>query len=160
MDYAYPWAELIGRFKFHAEPGWAAALAALIRSAPGAQELLAPPSLVLPMPLAPSRLRERGYNQAFELARRLAPAQADARLLLRTRDTASQLGLDRAARLRNVRGAFAVEPLRADAVAGQTVVLVDDVMTTGASLHAAAEALLRAGAASVSALVVARTPAA
>ena len=59
------------------------------------------------------RLRERGFNQAHELARRLAPRKTDARLLLRTRDTPAQSGLTRAERLRNLRGAFALEPLRA-----------------------------------------------
>ena len=75
---------------------------------------------MLPMPLAPARLAERGFNQALELARRLAPDQTDATLLLRTRETPPQSGLARAERLRNLRGAFALEPLRAAEVCGST----------------------------------------
>lgn len=157
-DYAWPWPECIGRFKFQGEPGWAAPLSALLRAAPGAEALLGAADRVLPMPLFPRRLRERGFNQALELARRLAPGRCDATLLLRLRDTPPQSGLTREQRLRNLRGAFAVEPLRAGDVRGRRMLLVDDVMTTGASLGAAAQALRAAGAARVDALVLARTP--
>ncbi|MGA8393023.1 MAG: phosphoribosyltransferase family protein, partial [Burkholderiaceae bacterium] len=87
----------------------------------------------------------------------LAPGQTDASLLLRTRHTPAQSALNRSERLRNVQGAFAVEPLRAHELQGQRVVLVDDVMTSGASLHAAALTVRQAGAAHVTALVFART---
>ena len=110
------------------------------------------------MPLARERLAERGYNQALLLARHLAPRKTDATLLLRTRHTPAQRELTRAERLRNVRGAFAVDPMRAHELRDQRVVLVDDVMTTGASLHAAATALRQAGVTHVTALVFARTP--
>ncbi|HZF85986.1 MAG TPA: phosphoribosyltransferase family protein, partial [Burkholderiaceae bacterium] len=110
-------------------------------------------------PLHVQRLRERGFNQALELARRLAPGRCDPALLLRLRDTPSQAGLPRAQRLRNLRGAFALEPLRRAEVDGRRVLLVDDVMTTGASLAAAAQVLREAGARQVDALVLARTPA-
>ncbi|MEO6856566.1 MAG: phosphoribosyltransferase family protein, partial [Rhodoferax sp.] len=99
-----------------------------------------------------------GFNQALELARHLAPHKTQAQLLLRTRHTAPQPTLNRAERLRNVQGAFALEPLRADVLRGQRVVLVDDVMTSGASLFAAAAVLKQAGAVHVTGLVVARTP--
>jgi predicted amidophosphoribosyltransferase len=122
-------------------------------------EALAASDVVLPMPLARSRLADRGFNQALELARRLAPApKLQPQLLLRLRDTAPQAALGRRERLDNVRGAFGVEPLRAAQVRGRRVVLVDDVMTSGASLHAAAAALRSAGAAHITAVVVARTP--
>jgi ComF family protein len=111
------------------------------------------------MPLAPGRLRERGFNQAHELARRLAPRKAEPRLLLRIRETPAQSGLSRAERLRNLQGAFALEPLRAEAVRGRRVVLVDDVMTSGASLFAAAQVLRAGGAAHITAVVLARTEA-
>ncbi len=91
-----------------------AASPTLLRSAPWVEPALEQADLVLPMPLAPARLRERGFNQALELARRLAPRKTDATLLLRTRDTPAQSGLARAERLRNLRGAFALEPLRAE----------------------------------------------
>jgi predicted amidophosphoribosyltransferase len=93
------------------------------------------------------------------LARQLSPHKADAHLLLRTRDTPSQRTLPRAERLANLVGAFAVEPLRAAQLRGKKVVLIDDVMTSGASLHTAARVLREAGAAQVSALVLARTEA-
>lgn len=156
LAYAYPWSGLIVQFKFQGRPGWASFLATLLRSAAGVEPALAAARFVLPMPLSAQRLRARGFNQAFELARRLAPAKADPALLLRIRDTAPQSALAREQRLRNVRGAFAVEPLRRGEIAGARVALVDDVMTSGASLHAAASALRQAGAQHITALVLAR----
>ena len=155
--YAWPWPECIAQFKFRGDAGWAAPFATLMRSAPWAEPELERCDRVLPMPLAPLRLRERGFNQALELARRLAPDKTDATLLLRTQETPAQRGLTRAERLRNLRGAFALEPLRAAAVRGRRIVLVDDVMTSGASLCAAAEVLRAAGATHIAAIVFART---
>ena len=155
--YAWPWPDCIGQFKFQGRAGWAAPLATLLRSTPWVEPALEQADWVLPMPLAPARLRERGFNQAHELARRLAPRKTDAALLLRTRDTPAQSGLGREARLRNLRGAFALEPLRAEAVRGRRIVLVDDVMTSGASLFSAAQVLRTGGAAHITAMVLART---
>lgn len=114
-------------------------------------------ALLAPVPLAFERHAERGFNQAREIARivarRLAlPFAADA--LARVKHGVPQERLTLAARRRNVRGAFAV---RAD-VRGRTVVVVDDVMTSGATLDEVAAVLKRAGAARVLNLVVARTP--
>jgi ComF family protein len=158
VAYDWPWADCVTQFKFGARPDWAGTLATVLRSTPWVEPALEQAELVLPMPLARERLAERGYNQALLLARHLAPDKTDAALLLRTRHTAAQSELKRAERLRNVQGAFAVEPLRAHELRGRRVVLVDDVMTTGASLHAAAMALRQAGAAHITALVLARTP--
>ncbi|MDB5850929.1 MAG: phosphoribosyltransferase [Rhodoferax sp.] len=158
VDYAYPWSACIARFKFRQQVGWAHALADLMRHSPWTEPALERCDLVLPMPLARERLRERGYNQALELARRLAPDKVDARLLLRVRDTPPQRDLNRSQRQRNVRGAFLLDPLRAAELAGRRVVLVDDVMTSGASLFAAAAAVRQGGAAHITALVLARTP--
>ena len=155
--YAWPWPDAITAFKFQGEAGWADPFATLLRSTPWVEPALEACDSVLPMPLAPGRLRERGFNQAHELARRLSPAKTDATLLLRTRETPAQSGLSRADRLHNLRGAFAVEPLRAEKLRGRRLVLVDDVMTSGASLFAAAEVLRLAGAAHVTAVVLART---
>lgn len=157
VAYAYPWSGLVARFKFQAEPGWAGSLAALMAAVPGVREAVGHADLVLPMPLAPSRLAQRGFNQALELARALAGRRADAKLLLRLRDTAAQASLDRAGRSANVSGAFGIDPLRQPELRGRSVLLVDDVMTSGASLHAAATALRHAGAANVAAAVLART---
>jgi ComF family protein len=128
-----------------------------MQSAPWIAPALEEAELVVPMPLSRERLAERGFNQALLLARALAPRKTVAGLLLRVRHTAAQAGLDRADRLANVKGVFAVEPLRAARVRGRRVALVDDVMTSGASLHAAALALRQAGAARVTAVVMART---
>lgn len=157
LGYGYPWDGLIARFKFSAEPGWAATFADLMRAAPGAAALLARAERVLPLPLAPARLAGRGYNQALELARQLAPGRVDADSLERSRETDPQASLDRTGRLRNVSGAFRVRPQAVQALHGRSVLLVDDVMTSGASLAAAAQALRRAGVRQVSALVLART---
>jgi ComF family protein len=156
VPYAYPWAGLIVRFKFRQQPGYAAMLSSVMRHAPWVEPALEQADCIVPMPLSVQRLRTRGFNQALELARRLAPDKTDPTLLLRIRDTAPQSALNRRQRLRNVRHAFAVEPLRAGALAARHVVLVDDVMTSGASLHAAAMTLRQAGAARVTALVLAR----
>ncbi len=114
------------------------------------------PDLILPMPLHDRRLAERGFNQAVEIARRLAPrldVPWTAFGCARTRDTPPQAGLDLEARRRNLRGAFVCElDLR-----GKRVALLDDVMTSGSSLDELARAARRAGAAEVSAWVVART---
>lgn len=163
VDYAYPWSGVLADFKFHADPGWAAALTALVRTTPGLAPALDAADLVLPIPLSPERLRERGFNQAWLLARQLAPAKAHPALLLRLHtgdlqaDQVHQAQLPRAERLRHLRGAFAVEPTQAAGLRGRHVVLIDDVMTTGATLHAAAMALREAGVASLCAVVFART---
>ncbi len=157
VDYAWPWTALLARFKFQQQPGWDRQLAWLMRSAAWAEDTLHAADRVLPIPLSPQRLAERGYNQSWLLARQLAADKADARLLLRIRHTPPQRNLPRTERLSNLQGAFALEPLRAHEVRGRHLLLVDDVMTSGASLRAASQVLLQAGAAQVSALVLART---
>lgn len=157
LSYEYPWSTLVARYKFGGEAGWAACFATLMRSAPWVEPALEQADVVLPMPLSRERLAERGFNQALMLARSLAPGKCDPALLLRVRHTQAQSGLDLKERLRNVQGAFAVEPLRQAAVRGRHIALVDDVMTSGASLFSAAQALRLAGAARVTALVLART---
>lgn len=158
LDYRSPWNGLIAGFKFHRRPGLAALFAQRLQEAVMAQGVQ-PDCIVLPVPLSQARLRERGYNQAWEVARRLARSlhlRADPLSLLRIIDTPHQVGLPRDERLANVARAFAVDPLRRAQVAGRAVALVDDVMTTGATVEGAARALLQAGAASVQAWVVAR----
>jgi ComF family protein len=160
-DYAFPWSGLIGAFKFQGDVALADLLAQRMASAlgqtPGALEV----DMVLPVPLSAPRLRERGFNQSWELARRLGqhfarPCRAD--LLLRPVDTAHQLELSLLERAHNLRGAFMVAPQQRQAVAGQHLALVDDVMTTGATFREASHALLEAGAASVDVWAIARTP--
>lgn len=109
------------------------------------------------MPLSSRRLSERGFNQTLLLARALHPAKVRTDLLLRIQDTPPQRTLPRRERLRSVQHAFAVDPLHSAELKDKRVVLVDDVMTSGASLAAAATAVRQAGAAHISGLVFART---
>jgi ComF family protein len=160
-DYAFPWDRLVSDFKFNGRVELADALALrLVQAVQAATVRL--PDLLVPVPLAPRRLAERGYNQAWELARRVARGlgqAADAQLLERPIDRAHQAELPRSARLTNLRGAFFVAPQRRATLQGRHVALVDDVMTTGTTLSEAAATLRRAGAGRVDAWVLARTPA-
>lgn len=122
-------------------------------------ELLVEADLIVPVPLHWSRLFARRYNQAALLALALSrvsgrPTQPD--LLVRLRATAKQGHLGRLARQCNVAGAFAVNPRRAGEVAGRRILLVDDVITTGATISGCARVLRRAGASGVDVLAVAR----
>ena len=151
--YAPPTDRLIHSYKYGARlalaPYFARALATRLDAFPAVDA-------VVPVPLARGRLAERGFNQALEIARSLSPlvrVPVAARGLRRIRETADQTGLTPDARRKNVRGAFAVN---AD-VAACRIAVVDDVMTTGASLAEIAGALKRAGATHVENWVVART---
>ena len=157
VAYAYPWSGLVADFKFYEHTGWAASFATLMRSAPWVEPALEAADVVIPMPLSRERLQERGFNQALLLAQALERAKVTSHVLLRIKDTPPQSALPRNDRLRNVQHAFAVDPLRASQLAGKRVVLVDDVMTSGASLHAAATVLRQAGAKHITTLVFART---
>jgi ComF family protein len=157
VGYGYPWSRLIQDFKFHAEPGLVRTFATLLRATPWVEPMIDSADLLLPIPLSAQRLRQRGYNQALLLARQLNARKTRADLLLRIKDTPAQHSLKRQQRLTVLVDAFAVEPLRLAAIQHKRVLLVDDVMTTGASLHAAARTLKAAGASLVSALVIART---
>jgi ComF family protein len=150
--YAFPIDRLEQRFKYggalHLAAWWGAALAERI----GERRA----DLIVPMPLHPDRLRERGYNQAAEIARhlaRLTGMRIASDLCERPRATPPQASFDREARLRNVRDAFAC---RAD-VSGRHLMILDDVMTTGASMNELARTLKIHGAASVVAVAAART---
>jgi ComF family protein len=159
FDYAFPWDRAIAALKFRGELQWSPPLAHMLVAA--LQDSADEASLVTAVPLADSRLRDRGYNQAWEIARRVAHARdlpASPSLLHRLRDTPHQLQLNRRERDANLRGAFM--PAGADArraVQGRCVALVDDVLTTGTTANEAARALLEAGARSVHLWVLART---
>ena len=156
VTYVYPWAGLVQEFKFRAQPAWARSMARLMRSAPWVEPALDAADWVLPMPLSTPRLQSRGFNQAWLLAQALSPAKARALWLLRVRDTPAQSSLASKERLANVAKAFAIDPLRQRDLEGKDVLLVDDVMTSGASLRAAALPLRQAGVRRVTALVFAR----
>ena len=151
--YRAPLDRLLPRLKFHGDLA-AGRLLAGARAVAFAD--LAAPGALVPIPLSRARLRQRGYDQALELARPLARSLGLALLpdgLQRLRDTEAQSRLDAVGRRRNMRGAFAT--LRGVDLPDH-VALVDDVMTTGATLHAAALALRRAGVRRVDAWVCAR----
>ena len=143
FHYAYPVDHWIRALKFSGERVYARVLGALLADAFRAlrQE---PPEVLVPIPLHVSRYRERGFNQAREIARFTAAAldlAVDSRSLVRKKPTVEQSSLSLARRRTNVRGAFAVvRPLAAKRVA-----LLDDVLTTGSTALAAAEALHAAG---------------
>jgi competence protein ComFC len=148
--------QAIHRFKYERLAGMAEPFGDLLADYWCAEQLTA--DWLIPVPLHSSRERDRGYNQSELLARRLARrinVPVSSRGLRRTRATAVQMTLNAAQRRENVAGAFeCVEPR----VRGARVVIIDDVGTTGATLDACAQAVLKAGAASVMGLTLARTP--
>lgn len=116
--------------------------------------------VIVPVPLHLTRLLQRRYNQAALLARALSKSSGHPflpRALERTRRTPAQAGLNREERLQNVQDAFAVPHRQKNTIEGKNVLLVDDVMTTGATLNACTQALLKGGAQSVFVLTLART---
>lgn len=153
LDFQFPVDALLRRYKYAGFLSMAelmgCLLAAQVRD-------VCRPDLVIPMPLHPSRLQQRGFNQAAEIAR-VVCAQAALPLELhacsRTRATPPQAGLALPARRKNMRGAFAC----AADLSGKRIALLDDVMTTGASLNELARCIKDAGAAHVECWVVART---
>lgn len=153
LTYRFPADRLIQAFKYGSRLALADTLAALMAEAP--PDPL--PDRLIPVPLARQRLRVRGFNQALEIARRLAARTGiplDPNACSRTRHGPPQVELPWKERAKNVRGAFACG---AD-LRGTRVAIVDDVMTTGATLDELARVLRQRGAADVTAWVVARTP--
>lgn len=152
-QYAFPMDALIRRLKFHGALPLAHTLGRALWTATQSRPR---PDLLLPVPLAAARLRQRGFNQAAEIARALARAgglRLHLDLCERIRDTPEQSGLSLAARGDNLRAAFRC----GGRMGGAAVVVVDDVMTSGATLNALAHTLKTAGARRVEAWVVART---
>lgn len=152
--YAPPVDHFIRALKFHHDLAMATMLGQMLAATVRSFRPL--PDVIVPVPLHPARLRQRGYNQALEIARPVARAlqiPLDIDGVVRRRDTASQAQLGKPARRRNLRGAFAARR----EYAGQHVAIVDDVMTTGETAHQLARALLRAGAREVTVWVIART---
>ena len=162
VDYAFPWDRLMARFKFHGETGWARPFGELMRAASGAAALLGAADALVPVPLTPQRLAERGHHPPWALTQALARGGARVCLpdaLQRLGESPAQHRLGRQQRLHNLRGLFAAPPQQLARLRGARLLLIDDVMTTGATLDAAAQALRAAGARRVDALVFARTPA-
>ncbi|MBM4374401.1 MAG: ComF family protein [Deltaproteobacteria bacterium] len=155
--YGGPLARAIQRLKFGDRPDLARPLGELLRRLVLERRLDA--DVLVPVPVPSSRLVERGYNQATLLVRRLAastPARVEARVLSRLDSGARQVELGRAERLKNAAISFVVEG--AERVRGRRILLVDDVVTTGATAHGCARALWSVGASRVTVLALARTP--
>jgi ComF family protein len=157
VSYIYPWSDCIANYKFGNNPAWASTLALLMESSPYIEPAIDKADLLLPVPLSTSRLQHRGYNQALELCKNLNKDKTNATLLLRVKDTLTQSSLNKSERLKNVATAFAIDPLKIMQVQGKRVVLIDDVMTSGATLFSAAKTLQQAGVAHITAIVFART---
>lgn len=148
---------LVHAFKYHDHADLAPPLARMMVQA--GRELLDEADCLLPVPLHWRRALARRYNQSALLAHAIGrathvPLAAD--MLRRSKPTAHQVGLSREARADNVQGAFQVPPGRSDQVRGRRIVLIDDVLTSGATADTCARTLLRAGAAQVDVLVFAR----
>ena len=151
--------ECVTAFKYSKKLRFAFVFEKLIEvflAGPGVRDV--PSDLIIPVPVHPVKQRRRGFNQAEVIARMLSKntlTPVDTRVLIKTRNTPSQTGFSREKRLRNLRNSFAVvDRLR---VVGRSVLLVDDVTTSGATLEECARVLWRAGAVRVSAFTIART---
>jgi ComF family protein len=154
--FAGPMRELVHDLKFRDRHDARALFGRWLKEA--GRELLAGAEVTVPVPLARTRLLARRYNQAAILARELAHVSGldyAPLALVRTRHTAPQVGLSRSERRRNVAGAFSVPERERPSIRGRNVLLVDDVITTGATANAAAGALKRAGARRVDVLALA-----
>jgi len=150
--YAYPLDRLVIGLKFSGDLTAAAELASLLLPSVAEQPR---PDCLMPVPLYPTRLRERGYNQALEMARPIAARLGlpiDLSSSVRVRPTAPQVGMNARSRRRNVRGAFAVRT----AMPCRHVAIIDDVVTTGSTVEELAKALKRAGARYVQVWALAR----
>jgi ComF family protein len=151
-DYGGSLREILHAFKYGRMRSIAGRLADLMRRE--GDTILSDADAVVPVPLHASRRRTRGFNQAADLAARLGPPLVHA--LRRVRRTSPQTDLSAAQRRANVRGAFAARRRAHSLVEGRTVVLVDDIWTTGATLEACAATLRQAGAVQVRAITAAR----
>ncbi len=161
FDYVAPQDQLLLAFKFAQQLALAPALAKLLSDAIHAQTPPILPELLGVVPLAPARLAERGYNQAAEIARYLAPSLAlpyYPELVIREKETLPQSSLNFHDRKKNVKAAFSPNLVYLELIRGRHIGLIDDVMTTGASLNEIATMLKLHGASQISVFVLARTP--
>ena len=145
VDYGHPWDRLIREFKFSDSPELAGPLAELLIAA-HRRRTDVPPDLLLPVPLGSGRLKERGYNQSELLAKELARLLCVPYLplLQKGKDNLPQHSLPKGMRCENVRGVYTFCGKKQD-VSGRTILLVDDIVTTGNTLHECSRLLKRAG---------------
>ncbi len=160
VSYEYPWQTLLSAFKYRQALAFAPLMAHMAGQRAAVVDLIARADIVIGMPLTEQRIGQRGFNQAHEWAKRLSAEKTRANVLLRLGHLSAQAGLGRSARQQQgaaLMGSFQVDPHQQQWVKRRKVLLVDDVYTTGTTLHAAAAALCRAGADEVKGLVFART---
>jgi ComF family protein len=160
-DYSAPLDQLVLQLKFGGTLALAPWFGRTLADAVAAQAGFELPGLLCPVPLGAQRLAQRGFNQALEIARPLARSLGVAlrpALAIRVRETQAQSGVAPAERKKNIRDAFIIAPQALALVRGQHIGVVDDVMTSGATLHELAAMFKRFGATRVSNLVFARTP--
>lgn len=154
--YEFPIQQMLQRYKYGELLALGETFGNLLVNQMAANGLVTTPDLIIPMPLHPQRLKERGFNQSLEMARIVSKklnVKLDHNACERIKLSPPQASLPLKERVKNMKGAFAChQPLY-----GQTVVVIDDVMTTGASLNALAKTLKKAGAGRVECWVVART---
>jgi ComF family protein len=160
VNYSAPFDGWVKRLKFTGEWTLAREMAQLMRECPSTQALLDAADWVLPVPVSPQRLRERGYNQAAWLARQWCGRERRLQVhwLQKVQHTTAQARADRATRWQHLQGTMGLRPEAVRRVRGTRVLLIDDVMTTGATLEVATELLRQAGARQVDVAVFARTP--
>lgn len=160
FDYAEPVSGLITAFKYHGRMAIGRQLTALLADTLAARCVdIALPDLLLPIPLHPGRIRQRGFNQALAMAcwlSRRFRIPVDRTLLQRARATGQQAGLSASARQRNLKGAFRVQD-NSRLPENMTIALVDDVITTGVTVTEAANALHNAGIRNIHVWALART---
>jgi ComF family protein len=153
LSYAFPADALVHSLKYQGNLAMASVLGELFNPLVGA---IALPDFIVPMPLHSSRLRERGFNQAMEIARSVS-RHCGAALLpeacKRIKDTPSQAGLPWKERQKNIKNAFICETN----LAGKRVAILDDVLTTGATLNELAKVIRQCGASEVTGWIIART---
>lgn len=162
VDYVAPFDAWVKRLKFSGEWWLALEMANLMRECDHAQTLLASADWVLPIPISRQRLMERGYSQAAWLARQWCGRDPRLKVhwLQKWQHTPAQARADRATRWHQLQGTMGLAPDATSRVRGARVLVVDDVLTTGATLQVATQCLLAAGASQIDVAVFARTPAA
>jgi len=161
VDYTSPWRELVARFKFNGDVALARPLSTLMATQLRQMPQRGRPQWIIPTPLSPARLRERGYNQSWQLAKHLSRQVGIPTLPHAVRpgkDTPRREAREAEDRRHQIRGAFEVTASCRRSLAGRHVALVDDVLTTGATLDEITRTLQAAGVRQVSVWVLARTP--
>lgn len=158
IDYTYPWTTFIQDFKFRHCLGWARLFSDVMFRHPTAQDILNKTDYLVPIPSSHQRIRERGYDHLRELLCNTRQEIAPTIWLQRLHQTTPQHRSSRDQRLTLDKHALIIPSHLRPLLRGSKVTLVDDVMTTGATLYATADALKQAGASEVNAIVFARTP--